>query len=344
MDNSRLYVNLKKKICKNIFYGVYRDGENIPPERTLAKHFNVSRVTVRKALELLQKDGILERVQGSGNIVRLREAGHEGTMDIIALLAPARNPFFSSFIDVFQRNADKNDSLVLYMQNPKGERVEDNLFKLFQKEIQNVVIWLEDLELDVEYIRRLRGLGMNMVFFDVAMPMPYADCVLLDNTEAITALYHYLQRKGIKDIGYIGWDNLNLTSVREREKRFIELNGNVNIFHFKIPWTERKNLLDFLDRHVTNKKYKNKLPDGIICGDGEIGIALKKVFLAQGINNINVVSVDDFPEAESLSLTVYMQDFDKLAQKVYECLYVQNMKSKQWNASVYPIKGKLIER
>ena len=343
MDKSRLYINLKKKICKNIYYGVYKDGENIPPERTLAEHFNVSRVTVRKALGLLQKDGILERVQGSGNIVRLQQTGYQGAMDIIALLAPAQNPFFSSFIDYFQRNAEQNDSLVLYKQNPRTERVEDTLFKLLQKDIRNVVIWLEDLELDIEFVRRLRGLGMNMVFFDISIPMPYADCVLLDNHEAITELYDYLCKKGASSIGYIGWDNYGLTSVQERENRFLELSGNTNC-PFRIPWSKKNNLLAFMEDYVQSLKSIGNIPNGIICGDGEIGIALKKAFLKQGIKGINVASIDDFSEAESLALTVYMQDFDKLAQKVYECLYTQNMKAKQWKASIYPIKGKLIER
>lgn len=341
MDKSRLYINLKKKICANIFNGVYKDGENIPPERTLAENFNISRVTVRKALGLLQNEGILESVQGSGNIVKLQESGYEGTMDIIALLAPAQNPFFSTFIDYFQRNAEENDSLVLFKQNPKGERVEDSVFKLLQKDIRNVVIWLEDLEMDIEYIRRLRGLGMNMVFFDISHPMPYADCVLLDNHEAITTLYEYLLSKGATNIGYTGWDNIRISSVRERESRFTELCSNTP---FRISWSEKNNLISLMEEFAASLKNKGNIPHGIICGDGEIGIALKKAFLTQGIEDTIVVSVDDFPEAESLSLTVYMQDFDKLAQKVYQCLYEQNTNADQWKSSVYPIRGKLIER
>lgn len=343
MDNSRLYINLSNRITEKIFRGIYKDGENIPPERTLAESLNVSRVTVRKALELLQRNGIIESVQGSGNIVTLQEFGYEGTMDIIALIAPAQNPFFSSFIDYFQGNADSNDSLVLYKQNPKDERVEDTLFKLLQKNIRNAVVWLEDLKLDIEYIRRLRGLGMNMVFFDILIPMPYADCVLLDNRAAIAALYDFLCSKGAKSIGYIGWDNYYLTSVAERERSFNEMNVIGNI-PFHIPWLDKNNLLARLEKFVTDLKRERIFLDGIICGDGEIGIALKKIFLSQGIEDILITSVDDFPEASNLSLSVYKQAFDQLAHKVYECLYEQNTNSKRWKASIYPIKGMLIER
>lgn len=343
MENDRLYLTLKNKICEMIYKGIYKDGDNIPPERTLAENLNVSRVTVRKALQLLERDGIVERVQGSGTLVTLRETGYESTMDIIALLAPAQRPFFSAFIDYFQKNAEENDSLVLFKQSPEYERVEDSLFKLFQKNIRNVVLWLEDLKLDSEYIRRLRGLGMNIVFFDITQPSPYADCVFLDNHDAIMTLYNYLSEKEEKNIFYIGWDNFSLSSVRERENTFNELSANNNAL-FHIPWQEKISLSSSMEKLTAEFSSSNYLPDGIICGDGEIGIALKKTFLSQGMKDILVTSVDDFPEAKGLSLSVYMQSFDNLAKRVYQCLCEQNINSKQWKAAVYPVKGKLIKR
>lgn len=343
MENDRLYLALKNKICEKIFNGTYKDGENIPPERILAENLNISRVTVRKALDLLEKDGIVERVQGSGTLVRLRETGYEGTMDIIALLAPAQKPFFSQFIDHFQKNAENCDSLVLFKQNPQGEKVENCLFKLYQKNIRNVVLWLEDLKIDIEYIRRLRGLGMNMVFFDIAVPSPYADCVLLDNRDAVTTLYGFLTDKGFREIGYIGWDNNSLSSVRERESTFAALNKNKKLL-YRIPWEDSMRLTMVMEKFVEQLKRGEGLPDGMICGDGEIGIALKKAFLAQGINEIGIASLDDFPEAKELSMSVYRQSFEQLAHKAYQCLSAQNNQASRWKASVYSIKGELIER
>ena len=53
-EKDRLYRVLENKICERIFRGEYADGENLPPERTLAESLGVSRVTVRKALALLE--------------------------------------------------------------------------------------------------------------------------------------------------------------------------------------------------------------------------------------------------------------------------------------------------
>lgn len=44
-------------------------GESLPPERDLVSNYNVSRVTVRKALKLLVDEGLLTVKQGSGYVV-----------------------------------------------------------------------------------------------------------------------------------------------------------------------------------------------------------------------------------------------------------------------------------
>ena len=343
MDNERLYLALKNRICENIYRGLYKDKESIPPERLLAESLDVSRVTVRKALELLEKDGIVKKVQGSGNIVNLRETGYEGAMDIIALLAPAQKTFFSLFIDHFQKNAENHDSLVLFKQKPKNETIEDSLFKLFQKNIRNAVVWLEDVEINMEYLRRLRGLGMNIVFFDIVIPSKYADCVSADNQHAIKTLYEYLAEKKLDCIAYVGWDNYTLSSIREREYTFSELRKRDDSL-YTIPWDDRINLPGIMKELAENFKRGGSMPGGMICGDGELGIALKEAFLSVGINKVEIISVDDLPEANNLFISVYRQSYEKMARKVYQCLLEQNRLAKGWQASVYKVEGEFIER
>ncbi len=337
--SDRLYRVLENRICERIFRGDYPDGENLPPERTLAESLDISRITVRKALALLEADGIIERVQGSGNRVRLNLAGHCGNTDIIAVLARAQNAFFASFIDQFQQTAENSDSLVLFKQNPPGKRLEESLFKLLQKDIRNAVIWLEDQEIDMEAIRRLRGLGMNMVFFDAVGPLPYADGVLLDNADAITNLYRLLEEKGEKHIAYVGWDNDSILSAREREHAFIQQKlAPARIF--KIPWHDRTELNDAAARIVQQLPLAEQATGGIVCGDGEIGVAIKKALNLCKLDRIKVASPDEYPESLALSIYVYRQDFQRMAEQVYQCLSQQNQPG--WRASTYRIKGSCV--
>lgn len=64
-----LYLQLKRWIEDAISRGVINPGDALPSERDLAIRADVSRVTVRKAVQHLVRDGILVQRHGSGTFV-----------------------------------------------------------------------------------------------------------------------------------------------------------------------------------------------------------------------------------------------------------------------------------
>ena len=52
-----------------ILEGTLRPGEKLPPERELAKQFDVSRPSLREAIQRLEAKGLLLRRQGGGTFV-----------------------------------------------------------------------------------------------------------------------------------------------------------------------------------------------------------------------------------------------------------------------------------
>lgn len=65
----RVYLLLRDEISN----GTHRTGTLLPGENTLARGFGVSRVTVRRALEALARDGWIEKRTGAGSIVLPRD-------------------------------------------------------------------------------------------------------------------------------------------------------------------------------------------------------------------------------------------------------------------------------
>ncbi len=63
------YLNIKNAILQNIHRGLWRSGDAIPAEISLAEEFGVSRMTVNRALKELEAERVLERRQGSGTYV-----------------------------------------------------------------------------------------------------------------------------------------------------------------------------------------------------------------------------------------------------------------------------------
>lgn len=64
-----LYLKLRQTLEEAINSGRLNHGDALPPERDLAEYANISRVTVRKAVDDLVKDGLLVRRHGSGTFV-----------------------------------------------------------------------------------------------------------------------------------------------------------------------------------------------------------------------------------------------------------------------------------
>ena len=64
-----LYQQLQRALRKAIEIQLLGPEDALPAERDLASDFNVSRITVRKALDGLVAEGLLVRRQGSGNFV-----------------------------------------------------------------------------------------------------------------------------------------------------------------------------------------------------------------------------------------------------------------------------------
>jgi len=67
-----LYQQLQRALRKAIEIQLLAPEDALPAERDLAAEFNVSRTTVRKALDGLVTEGLLVRRQGSGNFVSTR--------------------------------------------------------------------------------------------------------------------------------------------------------------------------------------------------------------------------------------------------------------------------------
>ncbi|MFO1265578.1 MAG: GntR family transcriptional regulator, partial [Rubrivivax sp.] len=67
-----LYLQLQRALRAAIDNRILSSDEALPAERDLAADFNVSRITVRKALAGLVSEGLLLRRQGAGNFVSAR--------------------------------------------------------------------------------------------------------------------------------------------------------------------------------------------------------------------------------------------------------------------------------
>jgi GntR family transcriptional regulator len=98
------YQVVHDEILTRLMAGHYSIGTRLPTEDSLSKAFDVSRVTVRKALEMLVRAGYLNAKQGSGYVV--------------ATLSPPSSTCMASFTDQVLNEGRLPGAQLLGVENP----------------------------------------------------------------------------------------------------------------------------------------------------------------------------------------------------------------------------------
>jgi len=69
-DKEKLYTKLTNAFLDNIQSGKWKPGQQIPTEEELCRGYDVSKITVRRAVNNLVFEGRLEKIQGRGTFVK----------------------------------------------------------------------------------------------------------------------------------------------------------------------------------------------------------------------------------------------------------------------------------
>lgn len=80
-----LYLQIANKLKQEILSKKIKPGEKIGSQRELEERFQVSKITIRKAIELLEKEGLVLTSQGKGTFVKPEKV--EQTLDQLQSLS-----------------------------------------------------------------------------------------------------------------------------------------------------------------------------------------------------------------------------------------------------------------
>jgi GntR family transcriptional regulator len=82
--NASLYKQVELKLLDAIRTGIYKNGEKIPTELALCELYNVSRTTIRLALQQLNVVGRIKKIQGKGTFVVKEKIPHHTLAPIMS--------------------------------------------------------------------------------------------------------------------------------------------------------------------------------------------------------------------------------------------------------------------
>ncbi|MCM2444979.1 GntR family transcriptional regulator [Rahnella sp. CG8] len=139
-----LYKQLEASLKDAILRGEYKPGQQIPTENELSAQLQVSRVTVRKALDALTRENLLTRVSGKGTFVT-REKFQRSMSSIISFSElcklQGRIPGSRTIKSVFESIDEEAKSLLSMGENEKAVVIERIRFA------DNIPVSLETIQL-----------------------------------------------------------------------------------------------------------------------------------------------------------------------------------------------------
>ena len=110
-----VYIQIHDQLKNEIEQGIWKVGDRLPSERELAVKFNVSRMTLRQAIQNLADEGILERKIGSGTYVareKVQEKMSGATSFTEIKESQNRVPSSPSSSEMEKLNLSKDDTIL----------------------------------------------------------------------------------------------------------------------------------------------------------------------------------------------------------------------------------------
>ena len=322
MDGSGItkYEVIEKEIRARIADGIYT--HKLPGEKVLAKEFEVSFPTVRKAMVPLVKDGLIERISGKGSFVKRKQ---ELTDMIGVVMAAATGPVQSVLLREIEEAAARRGLNILFKATGNDPRSEDEIYRSFTYpgKIDGIIYWGSALA------PLATGLPcVSVLEREEESSEPHSTVVTDDYLGAKIAVSHLLQL-GHKNIGIVlPVENDTLYKRRRLEgyaacmrdaslvpREPIGLAGNWERAHLIQPIRDAGALLEKMEGVTALFCYNDVVAAEVVKYLNRHGHSVPK--------DMSVVGYDDMEFSWALDITSVKQPFVEIGRKAIDLLIEQ---------------------
>lgn len=313
-NKSVMVVNhLRNQIADN-HYPIY---SKLPTENELAIQLNVSRVTVRKALQILKDEGIIESRQGSGAYV-----SDKSQKNLIPVIL-SNTSDSSRIIEIYRGIQDFFSSTSfdpLLLLRDEGSFNEEKVLSEYQyKGFSNLLIYPFSSTLNIEFYNKLITQNSNVVFIDTKPENINCNFVGSCNFLGGYLATKHLIEKGHKKIAFCSH-----TTINKRNTLAERFNGYKHaLVENHIPFDPKLVFERKCDSNdIFAKEYLSLNIDAtaVFCAADDVAIALLKQ-ISESHKKIAVIGFDNLPASESYSLSTINQSFYELGRAAAEMLY-----------------------
>ena len=202
---TKKYDSIETALRTILFSGEWKPGDKLPSENELAARFEVSRQTVRKALESLEREGYIYAVHGSGRFVSERMLHRKQSKNIAVVMTYLSDYIFPKVISGIDSVLSESgyDIILKHTNNSRHGEIAC-LEELMQKDIDGIIIEPSKSNMyckHTELFEKLEEYEIPYVFiqgeYEAMTEKPH---VLLDDEKGSFMLTQQLIKEGHKNI------------------------------------------------------------------------------------------------------------------------------------------------
>lgn len=296
--------------------GHYPAGTLLPTEEQLTEKYSVSRQTVRKALSILEENGIIEKKQGSGSTVKIRNpAADSGKVAVIVTYID--DYIFPSQLRGVEEVLSRNKlSAILTATRNRICNERKILEDILNDPVAGIIVEGTKTAFpnpNIDLYEKLARQGIPIVFFNSYYPelnSPLYVCA--DNRRGGYDLVTYLLSKGHRSIGSIF--KADDIQGHERYAGYISamFESGLYVSDSKTVWytTETKDRLFDGGQDIMSSMGD---ATAVVCYNDEIAFMLIKYLTAMGKrvpDDIAVVSFDNSSLSEMSPVKITSLSYD----------------------------------
>ena len=227
-----MYQKIKEDIMHQIKTNLLLPGDRLPTEHQLMEHYQVSRITVSKALGELKNEGVIERFPNKGSFVsRLQEAPLlsneiippvERSSDTVRLpeiaciMPTVRDIFSLSMMNGVLSAFPANEYICHFFQS-QNPQIENYLLKYcMDTNISGIILFPQDQPFFSNELLLMNLQKYPLVLLDRYLPRLNTSYVIADNQMSGALCIRHLYELGHQRIGFVTHSNRNTFSIKHR--------------------------------------------------------------------------------------------------------------------------------
>ena len=332
-----LHVQLHNQLRRLIVSGRWQDGERIPTETQLSRHLDISRTTVRIALQRLEVEGLIQRTAGRGTFVAHQSQNASASHTIGYITHSFHNEIHSVMLGSAQTELRSAGYQVIFSNATTLAEEAAILQQLLEENIAGLMIWAsaKPTAATVAVLKEFQRRRRPIVFIDRVIDDIEADYVASDNFGGAYELVSHLISLGHEHIVQL-MPNINgLRAIDDRHRGYAAAAQDHGLPVYA-PWkldpperpefheTDIHSLVgdesqQIIEQVVRLMNAVNTKPTAIACINDILAIitisALRKIGIAAP-EEVSVVGFDDISMASHISvpLTTVSQDAYELGR------------------------------